>query len=239
MAGILKLVYIQEFVNTDTIEIIHNSGYEYLKAKVIVDGNNVESLIKSILTDKNNPTNILTVTLASSQTGIVQLFGSDVTSIGENSATELHVVPEVVQDAINEEVTTLSGIINEIVSGYHYISDDKLLSTTSTSWVNRISLPITISNEGEYRVGWSFIWNYSHTSNTACFQIIVDEDEENIISEYYIEPKDKHNYQRFPLCGFKPVFLNEGIHIIMLRMRSYRKGHTVRIYSAVLEAQKI
>ena len=156
------------------------------------------------------------------------------------------IVPEVVQDAIEDSITTLSGSLQTIIEGsvgavseYYYISDDKLKSTTSTSWVNRTTLSIDLENEGWYRIGWDFIWNFSHTSKTACFQIIIDEDEKNTVSEYYIEPKDNHAYQRFPLCGFKPMFLNEGKHSIEIKMRSYVRGHTVRVFSATLEAQKI
>ena len=167
------------------------------------------------------------------------------------------IVPEVVQEAIDDDITTISGILQttieevsetletvieeaiNVVSDYYYISDDRLKSTTSTSWVNRLTLSVEIENEGWYRIGWDFIWNYSHTSKIAGFQIIIDDDEKNPISEYYIEPKDSNKNKRFPLCGFKPIFLNKGDHAIEIKMRSCTNGKTVRIYSATLEAQKI
>ena len=89
MAGVLKLIHSQEFINTDTITVIHNSGQEYLKVKIVVDGMRSSSIIKSITTSKSDPTNILTVTLLSSQTGFIQLFDIDTISIGEDSATDL------------------------------------------------------------------------------------------------------------------------------------------------------
>ena len=119
------------------------------------------------------------------------------------------IVPEVVQESIDGNITTMSGVLQnmiETVSEYYYISDDTLKSTTSTSWVNRLTLSVGLEDEGWYRVGWSFMWNYSHTSKTAGFQIIVDGDEEHIISENYIEPKDNQTYQRFPLCGLNLCF---------------------------------
>ncbi len=167
------------------------------------------------------------------------------------------IVPEVVHEAIEDDITTISGILQttiegvsdtletvieeaiNVVSEYYYISDATLKSTTSTSMVNRITLSVELENDGWYRIGWDFIWNYSHTSKTAGFQIVLDGDEENPISEYYVEPKDNNPDKRFPLCGFKPMFLNEGGHSIEIKMRSCSNGNTVRVYSATLEAQKI
>ena len=141
MAGILKLIYTQEFVNTDTIEIIHNSGYEYLKVKVIIGALYSSNIVKNIITNKSDPTNILTVTLESPQTGSIQLFGIDTIDIGASSATEFHTVPEVVQEAIEEEVTTLSGSVayvgkvneNDLLPGY---LEDKIKGIKNITIIN-------------------------------------------------------------------------------------------------------
>jgi len=516
MAGILKLIYTQEFVNTDTIEIIHNSGYEYLKVKVIIGALYSSNIVKNIITNKSDPTNILTVTLESPQTGSIQLFGIDTIDIGASSSTELHIVPDIVQEAIEEEVVTLSGsvayfskvseddilpgyledkikgiknitvinpkplderllivqyLINEAESGteppklidnadnplnlpidyagnveyyminsciglrwfenegfggayhyiehtkihdclnrsrkavwevmchiykagrdnivvflgnkssedifsircnskgrllfylnnelygeiginhkwkgrfvvhsvfdseqenvknrfkvyingvrvffhrseeipintdirfenddyigignnaegnrfsfdgeiyyvalyteltedqiqvqanrllyndnisptisalhvgnelivssrdYHYIDDDELQSTTSTSFMERLILPIVVPIGRLYRISWNFIWSFSSTSYDARFDIRLNEGE--VIQSYRIEPKDKGNDQRFPLCGFKTVFLEQGEHRLYLMMCSSRNGYSVNIYSAALEA---
>lgn len=169
MANILKLIHTQNFVNTDIIEVNHNSGYEYLKVKVIVDGESSESLIKSIITNKNNPTNVLTVTLMSSQTGVVQLFGSDVTGVGENSATELHTISEAVREVINEEVTTISGMLQDKIDdkdnyqswsfAVNGLTQDEITSRDVLNFVGAGAVTVARSDEDEITISGSSTTN--------------------------------------------------------------------------------
>jgi len=150
MAGVLKLIYTQEFVNTDIIEIIHNSGYEYLKIKVITEVLYSSNIIKSVITHKSDPTNILTVILESPQTGSVQLFAKDTVNISESSATKLHTVSDVVEDYIVtvsgslqndiDEKPTLLTELNDTPSTYD--SGKYLQSTTAGSfWAMIAGIP--------------------------------------------------------------------------------------------------
>jgi len=129
---------------------------------------------------------------------------------------------------------------NELIvssSDYHYIDDDRLQSTTSTSFIERLILPIIVPIGRLYRISWNFIWSFSNTSYDARFEIRLNDDK--VIQSYRIEPKDKGTDQRFPLCGFKTIFLEQGEHRLRLNMCSSRTGQSVNVYSAVLEAHII
>ena len=167
------------------------------------------------------------------------------------------IVPEVVQESINEEVATLSGslctIINNTVnesSKYYYVNSNDYVTTTSTSWGTVVSLQINIDEGGWYRIGWSFIWGFSRLTGkqgkysiyvgnddkAACFNILLNNT--SVLSEYYIYPNTFKN-KKFDLCGFKPILLDSGNNVIEIQIRSYNKGDSVKIFNASLEAQKI
>lgn len=150
-------------------------------------------------------------------------------------------VPVVVQDAIETEVS------QQIISNYYYSGNEELKNTTSTSWVDRSSLPLTVTSSGTYRIGWNLIWGYSSSLisiaereilGSAHFIIVVD-DESNILAEYCIDPGTKLVTQKIPLFGFKPVVLAPKQYTIKLKVRVTSRGQTVRIYQSWLEAKRI
>lgn len=113
MAGVFKLVHSQAFTNTDIIQVVHNSAHEYLRVKVMLNNIHRFDLIKNVYTDKNDPTNILTVELVSSQTGIIQLFDADYICAGEQTASNLHITSDAVVDYVDVVSGTLQTSINE------------------------------------------------------------------------------------------------------------------------------
>lgn len=100
MAGVFNIIYTQEFTSTDTIQITHNGNLEYVKVKVVIDGESREDLISNVVTDVNDPTNKLTVYLVSAQTGIMQVFTTDFVAAGELSSTGIHGVVYTTGDQI-------------------------------------------------------------------------------------------------------------------------------------------
>jgi hypothetical protein len=115
MAGTFNLVHTQTFTSTDTIQVTHNSGYEYVKVKVIINNDSRVDLIRNIVTDVSDPTNKLTIYLTSAQTGVIQVLKTDFVSPGELSSTGEHVVVYATGDQ------TISGsktFIDPVVSVY-------------------------------------------------------------------------------------------------------------------------
>lgn len=88
MAGIYNNIYSASFTATSTIVVTHNADVEYLQVKIIVGDVTREDLISNITPTVANETNELTVTLTSSQTGIIQLFTSDLVDIGDLKASD-------------------------------------------------------------------------------------------------------------------------------------------------------
>lgn len=226
MAGIFNLVYSQDFISVATIDIIHNRNCEYLKVKVIVNGESREDLIKNIITDVADPTNMFIIQLLSEETGTVQVFETDFVSVGELS----------------------SSMINNIgLQDYYYAGDDEEMSTTSTEWVDRLNLSVDILNAGVYRLNWYFTWWYSHTNSTAVFRILVDYD--TVISSFFVNTGGSYSLasslvniskrKELPLCGFRPINLSSGVHNVTLQMRSSKSFRTITVYQAWLEAQRV
>lgn len=132
MAGVFNLIHTQAFISTDTISVTHNSGYEYVKIKVIVNGESREDLISDIVTDVSDPTNKLIVYLMSAQTGVVQVLKTDFVTVGELSATGVHGVVYTISDQI------ISGnkAFTDTISGVGPTQDHHL---TTKSYVDTIS----------------------------------------------------------------------------------------------------
>lgn len=114
MAGVFNLLYTQEFTSTDTIQITHNSGREYIKVKVVIDSESREELISGVVTDVSDPANKLTVSLVSAQTGIIQLFETDFVTAGELSSTGTHGVVYTIGDQVIGGNKTFTAMVSGI-----------------------------------------------------------------------------------------------------------------------------
>ena len=124
MAGVFNLIYVQEFTSTDTIQVTHNSGHEYVKVKVIVNNESREDLISNLVTDINDPTNKLAVYLTSVQTGVIQILTTDFVTAGELSSTGTH---EVVH-TIGDQVIGGNKGFTSTVAGIDPIADNHLVT---------------------------------------------------------------------------------------------------------------
>lgn len=84
--GALFQLFRQEFTDTDSIVVTHNSDTLVTSARVLINDIVMNNLIESVVPSVSDPRNELTVTLTSVQTGVIQLV-----------STGLAPTPEVVQ----------------------------------------------------------------------------------------------------------------------------------------------
>lgn len=125
--------------------------------------------------------------------------------------------------------------INIKTPKYHYAGDNTTVSTSSTSWTDRLSLFFEAESHGTYRIGWHLVWDFSSDKDDARFRILVDDQE---IEYYSIEPKDKNN-QKYPLYGFAVYGFDIGVHAIKIQFATSKNGKAVNIYTAKLESQRV
>jgi hypothetical protein len=74
MANVVELVHTHEFTTTASVVVDHGQDLDNLAVQVVVGGVVSPGLVDSIVPDSVDPKNKFTITLASSQTGYVQVF---------------------------------------------------------------------------------------------------------------------------------------------------------------------
>lgn len=126
---------------------------------------------------------------------------------------------------------------------FHRASKTSSQSTTSSSYVNYLTLTTSNVPAGTYRIGWSSVFRQSSTSRDYSARVHVD-NSINIIDpnnggEIQVEPKDSGSDQRIPAAGFGYVtFATSGSHTIDYDFRE-QSGSTAYTYSAHLEFWRV
>ena len=119
MAGIYELLFSQSFTSTDTVVVTHNLDREYVYIKLIVGSENRQDLLSRVNIDPSDPTNKLTVKLRSVQSGIIQLFGTDIISEGDHSASgkNIKVQKDTSDIATNVKTFNFEGSVTVVDAG--------------------------------------------------------------------------------------------------------------------------
>ncbi len=74
MANVIDLVYKHTFTNTASVVVNHGQDLDNLSFQLVVDNVVRPDLVESVSPDSSDPKNQFTLTLASAQTGYVQVF---------------------------------------------------------------------------------------------------------------------------------------------------------------------
>ncbi len=115
------------------------------------------------------------------------------------------------------EVTTLNSVVSghdgvaldeyETFDEYAYIEDDTVGSTTSITYIDRISLGVSHIYPGRYRIGWYFEWAFATTTTYSMFVTIILNDAD-AITEYKLQPFRTYSQGVwYPVMGFKTILL--------------------------------
>lgn len=110
-------------------------------------------------------------------------------------------------------------------------------STSSTSFVQKVTLTTPSIPAGRYRVGWHYEWNYASAANDALVQVQVDDT--TILMEMCQEPADAGTDQWNNKSGFGYVDLTEATHFIDLDYRAGNALYSIAIRRARLEFWRV
>lgn len=108
-------------------------------------------------------------------------------------------------------------------------------STTSTSYVNKLTLNLGTIPAGTYRVGWYAEVHDSSISDDVFCRVQVDGS--NTLAEPNLEPKDNTNW--IPVSGFAYVALSAAAHSVTIDYRTESAATTAYIRRARLEVVRV
>lgn len=110
-------------------------------------------------------------------------------------------------------------------------------STSSTAFVQKVSITTPSIPAGRYRVGWHYEWNYASAANDALVQVQVDDT--TTLMEMIQEPADAGTDQWNNKSGFGYVDLTEATHFIDLDYRAGNALYSIAIRRARLEFWRV
>ena len=121
-------------------------------------------------------------------------------------------------------------------SEYQTNEDSTEDSTTSSTYVNKVTITTTSLPAGDYRIGWYYNWRRSNTNKD--FETRVRIDNTTDIGNHRQEAKDAGSDQIYVSSGHKRVTFTAGIHTIDIDYRS-ANGGTSFISNARLELWRV
>ena len=138
--------------------------------------------------------------------------------------------------AVNDIVDEGSGQVEvyiepEFGAWYGWNSSEAESSTTSTTYVNKVTYTTSTIPAGYYRIGWQFEWRRGSTTND--FRARVQIDNTTDIMEMNEESKDSNSWH--PAAGFDIVQLTAGTHTIDIDFAGETTGSTSYIRRARIE----
>ncbi|MCK4977286.1 MAG: hypothetical protein KAS36_10190 [Anaerolineales bacterium] len=108
---------------------------------------------------------------------------------------------------IDSVATAISGAF----APYHeYSAIEGQASTTSTDWINRMTLTASGIPEGEYRIAWYWEWRITKTGKTHQTRVVLDDDLVNLLGEVDADMVRTTNW--ISAAGFYWVTLSGGVH---------------------------
>ena len=108
---------------------------------------------------------------------------------------------------IDEQITTVSG---ELTLYYNYEAIESEASTTSTDWINRMTLTASGIEEGRYRLAWYWEWRISKTGKAHEVRLVLDDDLGNLLADVTANMIQTTNW--LSAAGFYHTTLSGGVH---------------------------
>lgn len=215
MAFVANELYREDFTSEDLVVVNHSLGREYLTLKVLIDDVSRPDLISRVIIDRDDPTNIFAVSLTSAQTGTIQVLETDITQVGQLSASQM---------------VTL-GFYDSFVFGEEYTYDEDLGedSTTSTTLQTKLTLTTASVPTGTYYIEWSYLYRTDNINYD--FQGEVDIDA-SAVWNHNQEPNDAGSDQEIPAEGFAEVDFTAGVHTVDIKWATESAVATAYIKAA-------
>jgi len=210
MAFVASELFRQDFTASSTIAVTHNLGICYPAVRVLIGEEFRPDLLCNVIVDEFDPRNKLTVELASSQTGTIQVLSYDFQAAGIASADRQY---------------------QAFTHGQSYTYNESLAAQTNGTATLAQALRVTTPSveAGDYLASWSFTWNMDQTSRS--FVARVEQDDTTQLWAMHQEPKDSSTLQEHPASGLAQVTLTAGAHTFDLDYAN-NGGGTARITNA-------
>ena len=138
--------------------------------------------------------------------------------------------------AVNDIIDEGSGQVEVYIepdfgSWYGWNNSDAQSTTTSTTYINKLTYTTPTIPAGYYRIGWQFEWRRNSTTND--FRARVQVDNTTNIMEMHEESKDPNSWH--PASGFDIIQLTAGSHTIDIDFAGETTGSTSYIRRARIE----
>lgn len=147
--------------------------------------------------------------------------------------------------------TEVDAKFNALKFGRNYAYAEALSASTtsSTSWATKLTLNVTITEAGYYRLGFNYSWNGNSTSRDFRGQVIQwigNNGDFNILNDHRQEPKDTSGSfgstgsdQKHPVAGFKRIQLQPGTHTFTIDYATSQNSYAASIFDAKLEFWRV
>lgn len=215
-----QALFEQPFTDATRVVIFHNLDLEYTGVRVLINEEVAPETLFAVGVDEDNPTNTTIVYFRTAQTGIVQIVNFDVIPLGVQSSSLL-----AIQD---QGFSLLFG------TDYNYIEDQNRITTTSTTFVQRLRLTVDLSRRGNYRISTSFTWDLDNVNRDILARLELDDS--RLVWEFREEPTDPAiTQQRFAMGTEDLIIPSDGIHTVDLDFAVSSPPATAGIDQAKIE----
>ena len=137
---------------------------------------------------------------------------------------------------MDDQITTLSG---DLTLYYNYEAIESESSTTSTTFINRMTLTASGIEDGRYRLAWYWEWRISKTGKAHEVRIVLNDNLVNLLADVSADMIKTTNW--LSGAGFYHTTLSGGVHHMDMdwRIDSALGGTTGYIRKTRLEFWRI
>jgi len=135
----------------------------------------------------------------------------------------------------------VSAMLSTIKFGrdYDHAESIAVKTSSSTSFINKVTLSATVSESGWFRIGWNYNWNSNSIKDDFRARVMLGG---VVINDHQQEPPDTNGgfwstgtNQKMPVSGFARVNLSPGNHIITIEFCSSKSNKLASMWDAKLE----
>jgi hypothetical protein len=136
---------------------------------------------------------------------------------------------------VNPSIAPTTGVYDEIYTIEDYIQQ----TNNTTTYINSLTLPVTLSIGETYKFNFNYSLQVSRTNRSGLVRCYIESPTsvETQVNEMITEMKDNSNYM--PFCAFRYITATEaGVHNVKIDFRCELGGTVVRIKDQTIEVLK-
>jgi hypothetical protein len=131
------------------------------------------------------------------------------------------------------------GYVDDLLSGANYIyaSSEPYTTSSTTTFVKKVTLITGNLVSGSYRLGWNYSWSYSNNTRASTISIVFDNNV-TINETTDTAPFGDLSHKK-QTCGFATIDITEGSHTFDLLFKTSNKKDIITIGQARIELWRI